>query len=308
MSRGTLLLWAGFVVLALSREAAAGDAAAAAQAFAEGQRALFEADYDRAADRFELADSIIPSKEALRSAVRAHMHGGHLARAASLSELLLERYPDDATSVGLANQVLAEATQALVRVQLTCEAGCTVSLGGLAVSIAKARRHVFFLPPGERVLEIAFGRRLLARRIATEIGVDLTLEVEAPPPEQPPALEVRSGSGPKPAVVRERRGLPRLVPILGISLTLASAGIASWSALDTRKAHDDYVSMPTHQEWLDGRSKQLRTNILWGVTAGLSAITLATAFWTEWRGASESPSLGLAPSDRDVMLVFSSPF
>ena len=96
------------LVAALAGSAHA-DVTAAARAFQEGQVAQLAGDYDRAAQDYELAYTIAPTKEALRSAVRARMQGQQLPRAASLAELLLANYADDAASVKLANEVIKEA-------------------------------------------------------------------------------------------------------------------------------------------------------------------------------------------------------
>jgi hypothetical protein len=303
-ARGWLLA-AGCALLVGSGEARADDVAAAARAFAQGQQALLEDDPERAADRFELADSIVPSKEALRSAVRAHRQAGYLARAAALAEKLRAQYPDDATSVELANEVLAEAKQALGRVQLTCKAGCTVSVDGLAISPTRAPQQIFYLPPGKQVVRIGFGRQSLTRTIEAVENASISIEVQAPP--RAVARPVKRDLPPEPVPVERRRRLPRFVPILGASLTLVGAGIATWSSFDTRAAHEDYVAMPEHEDWLDGRSKQRRTNVLWAVTAGLGAATVATAFWTDWR-PEESARVSIVPSESDAMFVFSTPF
>src|SRR5215471_1222148 len=95
-------------VLGLASQAHA-DVSAAARAFSDGQSAQLEGDYDRAAQLFELAYANAPSKEALRSAVRARQQAGQLARAATLAEILLARHGDDSTSAKLASDVIAEA-------------------------------------------------------------------------------------------------------------------------------------------------------------------------------------------------------
>jgi hypothetical protein len=299
------LLFAGFIVCLGSHESRADDVAAAARAFAQGQQAVLEGDPERAADRFELANSIVPSREALRSAIRAHRQAGQLARAATLAEKLLVDYSADTTSSDLATEVLAEAKKTFGRVKLTCKTGCTVSVDGLAIAPVKGSQQVFYLPPGEQVLRLGFGHQSVTRTITVTINTTTRVEAQAPPrAERKP---VRVALAPEP-VQAERRGLPRLVPIIGLSLTLAGAGAATWSSFDTRAAHEDYVAMPEHKAWLDGRSKQLRTNVLWGITAGLGIATLATAYWTNWRPDKESPRITLLPSERDAMLVFSAPF
>jgi hypothetical protein len=289
---------------AVAGEAVAGDAAAAATAFAEAQKAQLEGDLDRAADRFELANSIVPTREALRSAVRAHMQVGHLARAAMLSEQLLAKYAGDEASVSLARNVLRQARQKLGRVDLRCKDGCTVSIGSRALSMERATSHVFFLPPRSHSLRISFGDRSVARTVAVAAGADAVLDVQSPPMID---ARVAMPAVSRPAAVEPEGGLPRAVPLVGLSLTVVSAGAATWSAIDTRRAHRDYMAEPDHREWLAGRSKQLRTNILWGATAGFGVLTLLAAYWTNWHPDEAPGRFALVPTGDDVMMVFSTP-
>src|SRR3954451_24716015 len=88
----------GFTVLTASpRTARADDVSGAANAFSRAQKAELSADFAAAAELYELADSLAPAPEALRSALRARKSAGQLEIAAVRAEELMERYPTDAT-------------------------------------------------------------------------------------------------------------------------------------------------------------------------------------------------------------------
>src|SRR5205085_929675 len=99
---------------------------------------------------------IAPTKEALRSAVRASQLGGQLARAATLSEVLLAKYGDDPASAKLATEVIGEARPKLGRIALTCPTGCTVAIDGKAISVMRDEHQAFYLVPGARTIEVVF--------------------------------------------------------------------------------------------------------------------------------------------------------
>lgn len=306
MTTKPCLFLAALALLTFSGEAAAGNVDEAARAFAEGQRAQLRGDYGKAAEWFELANSVVPTKEALRSAIRAHLKAGRFARAATLSEAARTTYAADTDTVLLANEVLEEVANKLGRIQLSCAGGCTVSANGRVMSLAKAPHHVLYLPPGEQRFVIRFGAQSVAQAISTT--ADMTTAVDVRPPTKQASRSPALAEPKRGEEVERRRNLPRGVPIVGAALTLAAAGVATWSSLDTRDAHKAYVAKPEPEAWRDGRWKQLRTNILWGVTAGLGAITLISAYWTNWHPGMESAHLAIAPSSHGATLTFSAPF
>lgn len=273
------------------------DVSAAARAFTDGQAAQLDGDYERASQSFELAFSIAPSKEALRSAVRAHVQALHVARAATLAALLLERYGSDPASAQLAKEVLADAAPKLGRVALTCASPCSLAIDGRAASVdAASARHVVYVTPGHLALAVTFeGSAPVQRQGDVVAGGELVLEVARPAPTTTTPAPVPAAT-PKPAAApaRASHGLPPAVTIAGGIATLALGGAALWSGLDTLDAHDKYKAMPTPAGWDDGRSKQLRTNILIGSTAVVGVATIAVAvFWTQWRG--ERAQLAVTP-------------
>lgn len=285
------------------------DIAAAARAFADGQAAQLEGNFERAAQDFELAYHIAPSKEALRSAVRARQATGQLPRAATLAQLLLTQYPDDLASSRLANDVLGEARLKLGRIALTCAPQCTLTIGGRATSLSAARAHVVFVAPGtQRIIATFEGDQAVARELTLAAGDDVALSVAAPPP---PDRRVAPLAGPaRPLGTSDRGGLRPAFAITGGIVTLALAGLTTWSGLDTRRAHDAYVAAPTPAGFSDGRSKQLRTNVLLGGAAAAGVATVLVAvFWTRWHDEpGPRAELSLAPVGGGLSVALTHPF
>ena len=285
------------IVLAMSAPVFA-DATAASRAFSEGQAAQLAGDYDRAAQSFELAFSIQPSKEALRSAVRARQLGGQQPRAATLAELLLAMYGDDDTSTKLAKEVIAEAKPKLARIAIKCAAPCTIAIGGRAASLVPAASHAIYLSPGAAAIQISFESGGAKRDVTVKAGEDSTLDI--PKPESTSAT--RNIEEPSVTTSKPPSGLSPYVPLVGLGVTVVLAGLTTWSGLDTLKAHRAYVEDPTDEAYEAGRGKQLRTNVAIGVTAVFAVATAATAvFWTNWRGTQptvnatgESATVGIA--------------
>jgi hypothetical protein len=286
------LLFAG--VAGLTAATAHADVSAAARAYSDGQAAQIEGNYERAAQSYELAFHIAPSREALRSAVRARMLGNQLPRAATLAQLLLTLYPDDAESAKLASEVIAEARGRLARITVACARPCTVAIGGRAISLDAAVSHIVFTPPGRQSLEVTFdGDHSVARDVTVRAGETVTLPIE------PPAPTPGRPAHPTPAPVHEPpRALSPSFTLGAGAVTLILASITTWSALDTVTAHDAYAAAPSPEGWKDGRSKQLRTNLLLGTTAAAGiATTLIAVFWTRWDAPHDGPpDVAIAPT------------
>jgi hypothetical protein len=302
LSLTTIAICAG-----LAASTAHADVSAAARAFSDGQAAQLEGNFERAAQSFELAFNIAPSKEALRSAVRARHLGNQLPRAATLAHLLLMQYPDDADSARLANDVIAEARIKLARIAITCAPHCTVAVGGRAISLTAAPTHVVFATPGHQSLEITFdGDRTVKRDVALKAGDDVALPIAAPPVSH---VATSHAAAAAPAAV-EPRPLSPMVALAGGAVTLGLAGVAIWSGLDTSKAHDAYAAMPTPEGWSSGRSRQLRTNVLLGATAATAVTTgLIAVFWTNWNGDHRTaPDVAIMPGNGGVTMSYSGRF
>jgi hypothetical protein len=303
-------LFALAVTACLGSAAARADVSSAARAFSEGQAAQLAGKLERAADAFELAYSIQPSKEALRSAARMRLQVGHQARAANHAVLLLTQYGDDPPSAALAQEILQQTESSLCRLAVTCEApGCSLSTDGRALSMSAAEAHVVYVAPGEMELVLSFGTESVTREIQAQAGARIDLRVAAPPPSplaKASAVETKA-KAPRQTKATGARGWPRMVVYAGAGLTAALGGVTLWSGLDTQSAHDDYVKAPTKEGWDDGRDKQLRTNILLGATAAAALATAAIAvFHTNWSG--ERASLTVAPTSSGATLGLATSF
>src|SRR4030095_2109312 len=90
----------------------------------------------------------------------------------------------------------------------------------------------------------------------------------------------------------KKAGGSPIVFYVGAGLTVVAAGVTVWSGLDTMNnpgkervqnecaAHDENCSL-----YKEGQSKELRTNVLIGVTAGLGVATgLIGALAVDWSG------------------------
>jgi len=280
------------------------DISAAARAFSDGQAAQLEGNYERAAQSFELAYNISPSREALRSAIRARQLNNQLPRAATLAQVLATKYADDPTSTKLAAEVIAEARTKLARVSISCTPQCTLAVGGRAISLTAATTHIVFTTAGRQAFEATFaGDRSVTREITTRVGDDISLPIEPPPPPDLP--EVKPTAAPAAtaqAPSADVKPLPPAVALVGVATTLVLGTLTVWSGLDTNKAHDAYVDAPSKAGWNDGRSKQLRTNLLIGGTALAGTGTAAVALlWTRW-GTPRANEVAIAPTGGGVVV------
>lgn len=292
-----------------SVHARGGGSAAAARAFANGQSAQMQEDHGLAAEQFELADSILPSAAALRSAARARLQAGDLPKAASHAEALLRRYPSDPSATGLASDILARTQPKLLRVTASCTPECTISSDSRAVVLTPAKSHVFYLRPGDHAITADFFDGGSADRL-TQGAAGESVEVDLEAPESAAqgaeqALPVPSAEqgGPNTNVDLRNRSRRKAHPAIALTtagLTLGLGGVLLWSALDTRDAHSKFETSPTQARLDVGQRKQLRTNVLIGLTASMGIATaVVAAIATDWgrlRKSSSTAKLRFAPT------------
>ncbi|HEY6562842.1 MAG TPA: hypothetical protein VI072_36510 [Polyangiaceae bacterium] len=285
--------------------ALADDLAGAANAFSKGQKAELTGNYPAAAELFELADSLAPSPEAVRSALRARVAAGHLGTAAVHAEALLERDPENERSKNLAQTTLDEARRTLVRLAVTCRPrGCAMEVDG-AVGASDAReRHTFYVAPGEHELVGVFNAtRSPAQKVQGAAGEALSLSFVAPAESstkaaQRPAsftsggdLALDATGDAKPS---ESGGLSPWFFATSAVITAGLGGAAIWSGIDVARAHSAYEEYESREAYEAGVSKERRTNILIGGAAASAAITLGLALFTDWDG-SEAPKKAARP-------------
>ena len=266
------------------------DAQAAAEAYDRGSSAYLSRNYGQAAQYFEMADRLAPSATALQQAMRAHERAGNTLRAANLALRLRERYPDEAQAVRAAERTLGGAEGQFYRVGVRCEE-CSILLDGAVLD-----HPVFFVEPGtEHTVVGHFDTGDVEETVSGAAGERRELVLEAPAPSATPIdapAEPASGtsdpSPDQPPGADGGGGLPPVLAIVAGVLTLGAAGAATWSGLDALAGVDDYEADPTMEALEAGQARERRTNILIGVTAGLAAVTIALAVFTDYGGDAES--------------------
>lgn len=280
------------------------DVRAAAVAFEEGQRAQLRGDYAQAADLFEIADRSAPNPAALRSAIRNHHVAHHAARAATLSADALTRYPDDAETSALAQATLAELAPTLGRLRVQCASACSLTIDGRAASEHTSERYDVFVEPGEHTLTASWsGRSPVHRTVHPMPGSDEQLAFEPPAAvaDASPDTAHDTGTGdpahdPTHDTVEPPRSSGVHPALFGTLAGLAGLSLVGTiiSGVDVLGAADAYRASPTHAGYDDGVGRELRTNVMIGVTGALAVAALVTIFFTDWDDVSDEPDVPVA--------------
>ncbi|MBL8609980.1 MAG: hypothetical protein JNL38_21775 [Myxococcales bacterium] len=277
MRRTTALLLA--LAVTAAPVVARADGRAAAAAFAEGERAFAAGDFLRAGGSFEAAYREQPHWSPLWNAARSYHRARDSIRAANLYAKYLREAPADAKDRDQATAALAELAPTLARLEVH------TALRDVKVDGARLEAPTVWVAPGEHLVEGASARGLVRKvAVAREGQVSSVSLVEDPAP--PPPM---SATAPEAA---RSRGLPLVVPLVVGGLAVAAGGATVWSGIDTlaqRRAFDDART----QENLDeGKSRQLRTNVLLAVTGGLVVATGVTLLFVDFGGARTAVALG----------------
>jgi hypothetical protein len=266
------------------------DFQAAARAYREGQVAQSANDAAEAARWFELADSIAPSPQALRNAIRSHLAAEQRTRAATLALSAQDRYVDRETR-SLVRQVLNSIGSKLARVSVHCGQPCELLCDGQALTARPASDFDVFIEPGEHVLNARFDmREAVQQKVELSAGERLVLSLEtvSTGPHDgslPSSFAVQPLASDKmsaPSTVDN--GAPAWMFWTSAGLTAVSAGALLVSGLDTLQRHDDYLRGATEDGYARGIQSQRRTNLLFLSTGVLSALTVGLAFFTDWDG------------------------
>jgi hypothetical protein len=302
----------------LAPRSARADVTGAARAFAEGQAAQLEGKPALAAERFELAFALQPSKEALRSAARMQLSAENFARAATHAQTLLDRFGEDAQSVELARSILENLAPRLARYEVSCAPACALLVDNLAYFLEPASQHRLYLTPGRVLLEAHFASgRKASRAVSTSSGATTRIKLEEPDVAEPSRTVPGASSSERPRREAERasarvsvsagepsKGVPVAVPWITGAATVVCGALTLWAGVDTRRLHAEYVEHPTDEKWNDGIARQNLTNALLASTAALGVATVTLTFFV--RGSAKtsafvSPVLG--PSSASLALT-----
>lgn len=277
----------------------------AAELYDEATRLYARAEYRRAAARFLQADELVPSSEALLSAMASGRRAqAHLlvARAALRAD---SREAEDPKLAAQARAALAEAEAHLSRLHATCSpAPCTLFLNDQR--LPPGNRHLL---PGSYKLSASVGdapsaqAKRVTEHFAAKAGaeyrfvLDLDERLNTTRPAALPSPEPLALGTSSPHDEREKRLLPSWTFYTGVGLTSALALVTTWSGLDALEKKDGLPrrDAPNYSaESGDVHSAARRTDWLLGASLLTGAATAAAGFWwVNWEG---EPSLEVGTS------------
>ena len=280
----------------------------AAEQFDAGVIAYKQKDFEGAASRFEAADAAVPGAKALRQAIRARMEAGQGARAATLSAQAIERYPGDDVTVKLAKDTIDKVAPLVQKLNISCASPCVLALGTRSVPGESNTRWTVFVDPGKINVGASFfgGSSSAPQEINAVAGKssDFRFEPEekkttpkpvvvpVPGSDKPsPVVDTPPDLPPTDTVPTKSSGIhPAAFIVAGVA-TLGLGGVTIWSGLDAKNNPGvDAVKAQcvglgeTCPAYVEGRKKQVRTNIFIGATAGTAAVTVVLAILTNWHG------------------------
>jgi hypothetical protein len=274
----------------------------AAEEFDKGRRSFLAKEFEQAALHFENAYRDAPRAESLRLAIRSRREARQLARAATYAAMALERYADDAPTVQLAKDVLAEASPASHDLTVECRSACSLTEGGRVLSDGDAVRHRVFLDAGPHAIGVAFAQGAVTLDVVARPGGRDVFPVSSPPERVSPPPPVAPSKPATPFAARGNKPFGPVVFFVAAGVTLAVAGATVASGIDTqnnpgadavrRECAGKDETCPLYQQ---GLQSELRTNILFGVTGGAAlATTVVGLLFTRWTSASAAvvPALG----------------
>jgi hypothetical protein len=287
----------------------------AAEAFDHGREAYKAEDFVEAAEQFEKADSNAPSPAALELAIRARDKAGELDRAATLLALALKRHPDDENLLKISADVLKRAGATLFELTANCDVACDLTVGGKIIHGAPDTQRVIYVQPGPLTVRAGWAdNRSDSKQVQAEAGGkgEVTFASPSSPAAknmaEEPSEPIASTPAAPPAdegVNNKSSGWSPTAFYVGAGLTAVLGGITVWSGIDTvnnpgadrvkKECGGQGESCALYQE---GLSKQRRTNVLIGVTAGVGVGTLLVGLLaTDW---GSGPKLGEDKAARHV--------
>lgn len=266
----------------------------AAEEFDEGRRAFMDDDFETAAGHFENAFHDAPRPEPLRHAIRSRAKAGQTARAATLSQHALTRYPEDVQVADVAKQVLADAEPALHAITVRCNIPCSVAVDGRLSSLDEALITKLFVDPGDHALSITFSddRAVPKRVLAVLPGTSQEMIIVAPPaPAKRPGDRI--------VVVEKPKPFNRVPFFIGAGLTVALGALTAVSYIDAKNSPGEEAVLRDCKglgegcaTWKDAKAVELRTNVGLFATAGIGVATAVVGlFFTRWSGV-QKPTRG----------------
>lgn len=292
--------------------------AAAAEAFDEAVKHFEEADYEAAARAFLRADDLAPSTDALHNAIAAARKANDHLLVATAAERAIKRPKERQELVTEAREALALAARNLAQVDLNCApAPCKLLVDGSPVPAGT--RYV--LPGAYSAVAVAEDGNRTEERLTLAAGVTYSVLVHASkageskeaaavsthaidepvhdaPKETAAASAVPGPQGPMHADSTERSKKPFSPTIfyVGAGVTAVLVGLNVWSGVDAISAKNDLPPSPRTSDLDDVRSKELRSDVIFGSAVVVGAATIAAGIlWVDWGGGGATAFVAPAP-------------
>ncbi len=293
----------------------------AAEAFDLGRQSYKDGHFAEAAEQFERADASAPSATALELALRSRDKAGDLDRAGTLAVLALALYPNDENIAKIAPEVIERARADLFELSVTCARPCEIADGTKVVHGSPATKRTLFLAPGTHSLRAGFeGGATESKDVDAVAGASGSVDFSPAVEKQPePTEQPEPAPPPAPAAnpdadkgTKHAHGLPPLVFWAAAGATVVAGGITVWSGIDTVNnpgadkvkaqcaAGDQNCAL-----YKQGRSEQMRTNVLLGVTGVLAVGTaVLAAVGIDWGSKPAEPAQDEGEAKLDVSPYF----
>lgn len=264
----------------------------AALEFERGVKHFQDGQFEPAARAFLRADVLHPSSDTLSNALIA-------ARKAQAHLLITEinsraqmRKDTDPGLVAEARHALAEASQHLAHVRLSCQPEPCLRY----VSGQPTQEGSFFLNPGTYRLTATHPQdpqRKTEKVVLLSAGAEYDFPLELPTKQLPPPSSPLSSSPHSPSSQEQGGSNGRTLFYTGVVTTVALAGLTTWSGLHTLSLEQELGPTAPQRDIDALTSSALRTDILLGATLGTGLFTLAWALWgVEW--SSPEPPVSLS--------------
>lgn len=288
--------------LARAQDADPAGQAAAARAYDQGVSAFLNGDHARAAVWFETAYRLAPAPAAIIQAALAHQEAGALARAASLAHWMRERHADDPQVAETSEAILSAHEGGLVEITVDCQ-DCVVAVDGEVwahdtVFVSPNEAHQVVLQSGDArrgydIEEPPGARRTLEGPDPSEVPASTATATAIAPDAIDPGYAQADPDANATTPDAGSSGFGFVDPwafAVALGVTAVAGAVLIWSGVDALSGLSDYEANPTWEGFREGEDRELRTNVLIGITAGAAAVTAVLALLTDWDGSSRGGS------------------
>jgi hypothetical protein len=269
----------------------------AADLYDDAKRLYDAGDYARAADTFLQADAVVPSSDALSSAIAAGRQAQNYGLIARACQRAIAREQSDPLLAARARIALHEAEPHLAHLA----AQCTPQPCSLLLDQQPLLEQDIYLSPGSYLLSAEFpdgteksSTSSASKQLQLEAGKQYSeilmpnaiSPASAAPVQTHAARPTPNLPGAAPPGDNVHRPIPQWVFYTGAGVTAVLAGVTVWSGIDTLNAKKDLPSQyaPNYAAAAaDVDSNATRTDWLLGATLITAATTAAIGiWWVDW--------------------------